>query len=166
MKACVLIFMLLLAGCHSSRVVDVSSTIDTHKRDVYDSLAKVIVRYDTLVQVRYHTDSVKVIERLVIRDSVVLRVDANTGDVLGRDSWHNVENDRGIEQSSIDSSLVRERKEVTDSLVRYRFLVDSLSKATNTNVRDTVVKTRNIPGVVWLIVLSAGVLLGWLIWRK
>ena len=99
----VFVVLLLLCSCSTAKTAARVREMDS-----------VAVKYQTVrkdsVVVR---DSVRWVTRTAIRDSVVVRVDAATGEVVGRDSWHW----RDTDNSRAHVSAVRESAEKGDSLV-------------------------------------------------
>lgn len=81
--------VMLMTGCRST-----AAAYGT-QRTTKDSVA---IRYRTVMR-----DSVRIKDSTVVsyslrqRDSVVLRVDAQTGKVVGRDTWHWRDNDASLE---------------------------------------------------------------------
>ncbi|MCH3980488.1 MAG: hypothetical protein LKE41_00945 [Prevotella sp.] len=144
--------LVLLTSCSTSRTVE--------NRTVKDS---VVYAYKTLYRdsVRIK-DSVRVMTRTVTRDSVVLRVDSETGKILSKDSWH--WNDTNTDRDHIRDNTQKTDKE--DSVARTELKKNSTmiihqndNKATETRKIAPAFKQKVkyvLSGVVIGILLSLG----------
>lgn len=144
--------LVLLTSCSTSKTVE--------NRTVKDS---VVYAYKTLyrdsVRIR---DSVRVMTRTVMRDSVVLRVDSETGKVLSKDSWH--WNDTNTDRDHVRDNMQKTDKE--DSVARTEIKKNSAivirqkdDKATEAKKNAPVFKQKVkyvLSGVIIGILLSLG----------
>ena len=106
----VFVVLLLLCSCSTAKTAARVREMDS-----------VMVRWKTVrkdsVVVR---DSVRWVTRTAVRDSVVVRVDAATGEVVGRDSWHWRESDNDRSQVSAIKETAKNGDSLTSTAVLRR----------------------------------------------
>lgn len=145
-------FICALISCRSSKVASDRETKDS-----------VVYAYKTMYRdsVRIK-DSTRITTKVVMRDSVVLRVDSETGKVLSKDSWH-------LTDTNTDRDHIRDNMQKTDkadSVARTELKKNSTmiihqndNKATETRKIAPVFKQKVkyvLSGVVIGILLSLG----------
>lgn len=144
--------LVLLTSCSTGRTVE--------SRAVKDSI---VYTYKTLYRdsVRIK-DSTRIATKVVTRDSVVLKIDSETGKVVGKDSWH--WNDTNTDRDHIRDNV--QKTDEVDSVVHTAIKKDSAivihkndNKATEARSNAPIFKQKIkyvLSGVVIGILLSLG----------
>ena len=104
------LLVIVMSGCSAAR-----GSVKVREKDSV-SVKYQTVRKDSVV-VR---DSVRWVTRTAVRDSVVVRVDAATGEVVGRDSWHWRESDNDRSQVSAIKETAKNGESLTSTAVLRR----------------------------------------------
>lgn len=138
-----------LLGCASSK----QTLTERSTRDSVAYTYKTLYRDSLRVK-----DSTIVVYSFVQRDSVVLKVDKNTGEVLSKDSWH--WKDTGKDRNHIAD--VRNMVEKSDSVASTAVKTDNRTVVPKDSVKSLGEKKTHYWKTYWLGMLS-GVLLvfGW-----
>ena len=153
---------LILTSCSSQKYVTEQNT----QRTTRDS---VIYTYKTLLRDSIRIkDSVRIMTKTKVRDSVVLRIDNATGNVISREAWHTTDTNTDRDHVADVGKMVSK----ADSVAREHVKADSVAtnkvmdkKAAETN------KTKKNDGKPWRRLLRsyvAGLLTGgilFLLWK-
>lgn len=130
-----------LMGCRSTQVV--SDTQHTTR----DSVA---VRYKTVLRDSIRIkDSVRIVTKTKVRDSVVLRIDNNTGNIVSREAWHWQDTDNSRDHLTDVGKMVSK----TDSVGTERIKKDSAVIISKAKDKVAEVKKTHYWKTWWLGVL-------------
>lgn len=145
----VCVLALFMASCSSSRVAEY--------RNIRDS---VVYTYKTV----YHDslrvkDSVRLVVKTHIRDSVVLKIDNVTGKVISRESWHVVGRDSSMDHVA-DVRKMANRDDSTNAVA----LKSSERVIYRPNKNNTAGVWERVYWVVWP--LSVGVSVALILWCR
>ena len=142
-------FLCALISCKSSKVVSDRETRDSvvyiYKTHYWDSLRV--------------KDSTVLIYKTVQRDSVVLRVDKATGEVLSTDTWHWKDTNRDRDHTS----EVKNKTEESDSVASVVAKSDKRTVAPKDSTKPSDVKKTHYWKTYWLGILTGVFIM--LLWK-
>lgn len=122
-----------LMGCRSTQVVSDTQHITR------DSVA---VRYKTVLRDSIRIkDSIRIVTKTKVRDSVVLRIDNTTGNIVSREAWHWQDTDNSRDHLTDVGRMINK----ADSVAREHIKTDSVAttKVINKKAAETNEKKKS-----------------------